>query len=323
MDKPKVSVIVPVYNAEQKLNRCMESLFGQTLREMEFIFVNDASTDGSLQILIDAEAKDSRIKVIDCTENSGAGGARNVGLDYAEGEYIGFVDADDFIKNDMYEELYTKAKTGDYDIVDCPLYNMKNDSIRPAAIHDMFCDRELTTEQRELLILSDGYIVTKIFKSSLISEYHVRFRPKVKVEDADFLLKLILHAEKLGNISDPKYIYDNTAEEETWSVRGAAESEYEHILLLIEEYGRILKHDKRAKECETAVKGAILHFYRMGVECCLSGNEETMSEENLQRLLRIRKVKNNIFTGGYDNRYFISTANEAVIEFLKWVDQLG
>lgn len=323
MDKPKVSVIIPVYNAEGKLKRCMESLLGQTLREMEFIFVNDASTDGSLQILLDAEAGDDRIKVIDCAENSGAGGARNVGLDYAEGEYIGFVDSDDFIKNDMYEELYGKAKEGDYDIVDCPLYNMKTDSIRPAAIQDVFCDCKLTTEQREILLLSDGYIVTKIFKASLILEYQIRFRPKVKVEDADFLLKLMLHAEKLANISDPKYIYDNTAEEDTWSVRGAAESEYKHILPLLEEYGRILKTDKRAKECEKAVKGAILHFYRMGVECCLSEGGETISEENLNRLLKIRDAKNRIFKGGYDNSYFAQTANEAVIDFLKWVDQLG
>lgn len=322
MNKPKVSVIVPVYNAEQKLNRCIESLLSQTLKEMEFIFVNDASTDGSLQILIDAEAVDDRIKVIDCSENGGAGGARNVGLKYAVGEYIGFVDSDDFIKNDMYEALYTKAKEGDYDIVDCPMYNMKNDSIRPVAIQDAFCDCALSIEQREVLILSDGYIMTKLYKSGLILDSGVRFRPNVKLEDADFLLKLMLHVEKLGNIHDPKYVYDNTSEAETWSVRGAAESEYKHILSLLKEYGRVFKQDKRAKECEKAVKGAILHFYRMGIECCLSEGGDSMSEENLNRLLEIREIKNRIFKGGYDNPYFSQTANEAVIGFLKWVDDL-
>ena len=322
MDNVKVSVIIPVYNAEKKIQRCMESLLSQTLREMEFIFVNDASTDASLQILKEYKNKDARVVVIDCEKNSGAGGARNVGLDRAKGEYIGFVDADDFIKNDMFEALYQRAKEGDCDIVDCPLYNLKADSLRPPGVLDAFCDCELTTEQREVLILSDGYIVTKIFKASLIEEYHVRFRPNVKVEDADFLLKLILHANRFGNIPDPKYIYDNTAEEDTWSVRGAAEKEFEHILLLIEEYGRVLKHDKKAKECEKAVKGAILHFYRMGIECCLAGSEESISEENLKRLLRIRKAKNSIFTGGYENPYFLQTANEAVVGFMKWVDEL-
>ena len=320
--QPKVSVIVPVYNAEKKIQRCVESLLSQTLKEMEFIFINDYSTDASGEMLEEIKKQDERVIVIHSPKNSGAGGARNLGLDMAKGEYIGFVDSDDFIKADMFEELYEVAKENDCDIVDCPLYNMKADSLRPPGVLDEFCNCTLTTEQRELLILSDGYIVTKIFRASLIEENHVRFRPNVKVEDADFLLKLILHADRFGNVHDPKYIYDNTAEEETWSVRGAAASEYENILMLLKEYGKILKHDKKAKECETAVKGSILHFYRIGIECCLDDSEEIMSEENLNRLLRLKEEKNSIFKEGYDNPYFARTANEAVIGFMKWVDTL-
>ena len=322
MDKVNVSVIIPVYNAEKTLNRCKDSLFSQTLQEMEFIFIDDASADESGSLLDEYVKQDKRAKVIHSKTNGGAGGARNLGLDCAEGEYIGFVDADDFVKADMFEDLYKKAKEKDYDVVDCPFYDLKADELRLPGIKDVFCDRTLSKDQKEVLLLSDGYIWTKLIKSSLLSENHIRFRKNVKLEDADFLLKVMLHADYFGNISDPKYIYDNTSQSETWSVRGAASSEFDNVLSLLKEYGRVLKHDKCAKECRNAIEGAILHFYRMGIECCLDDNEETMSEENIRKLLHIRKVKNNIFAGGYDNPYFLQTANESVIGFMKWVDDL-
>lgn len=322
MSEPKVSVIIPVYNAEEKVARCARSLMGQTLEEMEFIFVNDASKDHSYEVLLELEKEDDRIAVINCDENSGAGGARNVGMQYARGEYIGFVDADDFVKNDMFFDLYQKAKSGDYDIVDSPLYSVTTDSILQPGIKDMFCDHELSVEEKELLILSDGYIVSKLFKASLLFENYIEFRPKVKVEDADFLLKAILHAKKFGNISDPKYIYDNTGGTATWSVRKADTKEYESILSLLEEYGKILSHDIEAKKCRTAIESAMLHFYHIGIECCISGEGDSISEVDLKNLQRLKKVKRKIIKDGYDNPYFKQVANDAIIEFMKWVDQL-
>ena len=107
---PKLSVIVPVYNAKDKLPRCLDSLLAQTLSDIEFILVNDASTDGSYDILLDYEKQSpERIIVIDCEVNRRAGGARNTGLDMASGDYIGFVDSDDYILPDMFECLYNKA----------------------------------------------------------------------------------------------------------------------------------------------------------------------------------------------------------------------
>lgn len=113
---PKVSVIVPVYNAEKFLHQCIDSILGQTLQDLEVICVNDGSTDDSLAILQDYAAKDARVKVI-TKPNAGYGHSMNMGLDAATGEYMGIVDSDDYILPDMYKTLYDLAKKDDLDFV--------------------------------------------------------------------------------------------------------------------------------------------------------------------------------------------------------------
>lgn len=112
----KVSVIIPVYNVEKYLSECLDSLLTQTLEEIEIICVDDGSTDSSPKILDAYAEKDSRIIVIH-QKNSGAGAARNRGISYARGEYIGFVDSDDIAFHTMYEELYRKAVSCQADMV--------------------------------------------------------------------------------------------------------------------------------------------------------------------------------------------------------------
>lgn len=109
MEEVKVSVIVPVYNAENYLHQCMGSIISQTLKEIEIICVNDGSTDQSEDILKEYEKKDERVKVI-TQQNAGAGAARNAGLRIAKGEYLSFLDADDFFEPDMLKISYEKAK---------------------------------------------------------------------------------------------------------------------------------------------------------------------------------------------------------------------
>lgn len=114
--KPKISIIVPVYNTEKYLNRCINSILNQSFKELELILVNDGSTDNSRKILDKYFKKDSRIKVIN-KENGGQGSARNMGLDIAQGEYIGFVDSDDWIHKDMYKCMYDIAIKNEVSIV--------------------------------------------------------------------------------------------------------------------------------------------------------------------------------------------------------------
>ena len=117
----KVSVIVPVFNGELYIQKCVESLLKQTLKEIEIIVVNDGSTDNTLNIV--SQYQDSRLKVISI-KNQGQGKARNIGVQEAKGRYLGFVDSDDYIKEDMFEELYECANKKQADLVICPYHRV-------------------------------------------------------------------------------------------------------------------------------------------------------------------------------------------------------
>jgi glycosyltransferase involved in cell wall biosynthesis len=117
----KVSVIIPVYNVEDYLEKCLDSVINQTLGDIEIICVNDGSTDNSPKILDRYAKLNSNIKVIN-KKNGGAGSARNFGLIHANGKYVGFVDSDDWISKDMYEKLYKNACEYDSDMVMCPIH---------------------------------------------------------------------------------------------------------------------------------------------------------------------------------------------------------
>lgn len=112
----KVSVVIPVYNAKDYLQDCINSLLNQTLQDCEYIFVNDGSTDNSCEIIEDYQKKDDRIVLIN-QENKGIGEARNTGIKIAQGEYLGFLDNDDFFKSDFLEALYNTASRNDLDIL--------------------------------------------------------------------------------------------------------------------------------------------------------------------------------------------------------------
>ena len=119
--KIKVSVIIPVYNTEDYLKECIESLVNQTLREIEILIVNDGSTDSSLEIMKEFKNKYPNIIKIFDKVNGGQASARNYALSFAQGEYLGFVDSDDWVDITMYEEMYEKAEKEDADIVICDM----------------------------------------------------------------------------------------------------------------------------------------------------------------------------------------------------------
>ena len=127
MEEIKVSVIIPVYNASKYLRQCLDSIISQTLQEIEIICVDDGSTDNSLEILNEYQKLDNRIKVL-TQKHKRQGVARNYGMSIAAGEYIGFVDSDDWCEPDMYEKLYQRAKETDSDITMCAVttYNDNN-----------------------------------------------------------------------------------------------------------------------------------------------------------------------------------------------------
>ena len=121
MNKPKISVIVPVYNVEKYIKKCLDTIISQTFSDIEIICVNDGSTDSSRKILEEYKNKDSRIIIID-KKNGGLSSARNAGMKVAMGEYISFIDSDDWIEETMLEKLYNNMTTLNTDITICAVH---------------------------------------------------------------------------------------------------------------------------------------------------------------------------------------------------------
>lgn len=123
--KPKLSILVPIYNVEKYLSQCLESITAQTLQDIEIICINDGSMDGSLDIIKDFAKNDNRIVIID-KPNSGYGDSMNQGLEKATGEYIGIVESDDWIELDAFERLYQIARKNKADVVKANYYKVRN-----------------------------------------------------------------------------------------------------------------------------------------------------------------------------------------------------
>ena len=129
----QVSVIIPVFNTEEYLPKCISSIINQTIKNIEIICVNDCSTDNSLKILQNFSKQDIRIRIVDLKENKGVSNARNTGIDLAQGEYIYFIDSDDWIDTNYLEEMLTKIKEVNSDIIiNANLVKEYDDSARKA-----------------------------------------------------------------------------------------------------------------------------------------------------------------------------------------------
>ncbi|MBP5615546.1 MAG: glycosyltransferase family 2 protein [Alphaproteobacteria bacterium] len=201
---PKVSVIVPVYNTEKYLTKCLESLTRQTLSDIEIICINDASTDGSLQILQEYALRDDRIKVIDLKENGGVSHARNVGIDKTQGEYLGFVDSDDFIDLDFYEKLYHKAVETEADVVKGNVYDY--DIASQASKLTDFYDINDKIRENEAYFLY-GF-TSAVYKTDLIKNNKICFPTDISYfEDPYFSISVTLLKPKIGFVDDAKYFY--------------------------------------------------------------------------------------------------------------------
>ncbi len=209
----KVSVIVPVYNVEKHVGNCLEKLVNQTIDDIEILVVNDGSTDNSQAVIDEYAAKyPDKIKAFE-SENRGAAGARNYALEHATGEYIGFVDSDDFAEVDMFEKLYNKAKSDDADIVSCGYYRIVNGVGKKRACYDYPCFGENVFDEPSLFINNLPYIWNKIFKRELVLKIG-GFDNRLRIyEDLVFTYKLFLLANKIDLVPEPLYCYTINREE--------------------------------------------------------------------------------------------------------------
>lgn len=181
---PKVSVIVPVYNVEKYLANCLDTLVKQTLDDIEIIVVNDGATDSSPRIIKEYADKYSNIIALD-KPNGGLSDARNYGMPYATGEYIGFVDSDDYVDYDMYERLYNKAKEADYDVVECDLHHVFPDGTIDTEVGERIQDK------KQMLMMGRSVVWNKIYKRDWLLEIGVIFPKGCIYEDVEFYCMLV------------------------------------------------------------------------------------------------------------------------------------
>lgn len=212
----EVSIIVPVYNKEKELRRCLDSLISQTLSNLEIIVIDDKSTDDSKKIIKEYHEKYPK-KVIPMynDKNEGIGFCRNKGIKKAKGEYLGFVDADDYVDFKMYEKYLEFAKNNSLEIVTG--YYIKCGMINELFKNEYFSIGSLK-ENSELLLKLDYGPCNKLFKKSLIIDNNILFEEKLKYEDMPFVLKSLKNANKIGHINKAYYYYYIHSNSETTTV---------------------------------------------------------------------------------------------------------
>lgn len=203
----KISVIVPVYNVEKYLGKCLGTLANQTLEDIEIIVVNDGTKDNS-QKIIDKYCK-KYPKIFKCVvkENGGQGSARNLGLALATGEYIAYVDSDDYVEKNMFELLYETAIKNDSDIVICGnhVVNEKYEIIKD----EIYKNEKLifSVDSSPNVLFDKMAVWNKIYKTDFLKGLKLEFRSKKWYEDFDFSVIALINAKKISVVEEPLYYY--------------------------------------------------------------------------------------------------------------------
>lgn len=214
MSSPLVSVIIPVFNVEAYLKECLDSIINQTFSNIEIICVDDGSTDSSADILKEYSTRDNRITII-TKENGGLSSARNAGIDIANGEYITFLDSDDYLETNAIQQLYDKASSEQLDIL--------------VFCGKPFCEKDFTTTQKDIYSLCPtplietmtgpdffinsfkyknhiGTAPLKLFRTAFLKENKIRFIEGILHEDEPFYYEAILAAKRVAKIPEQFYM---------------------------------------------------------------------------------------------------------------------
>ena len=286
----KLSIIVPVYNmaSDNKLEYCLESLVNQTISDYEIIAVDDCSTDNSLEILRRYEAKyPDKFKVIASPVNKKQGGAKNLGLEVAKGDWIGFIDSDDWITEDYYQKLLAKAEETGADMVGCDYHLTGEHSMKIGqVVHNNKEEQTgvLTKEKYQSLILDSGSLVVKIYRRGIIYDYPNRFPEGIFYEDNAIGKSWMLRAKHFEYIPEPMYYYyqHNASTVHTISPK-RCEDRMEAARIMIAQAKQFGYFEEYKEELEYSF--TLLHYintlftYMVGVKPIKYGFVKKMGEE--------------------------------------------
>ena len=207
----KISVIMPIYNAEKYLKEAMNSIINQTFKDIEIICVNDGSTDNSLNILYEYASKDDRIKIID-KENQGYGATVNRGFSVAKGDYVAIFEPDDILDKTIYEKLYSNAIKYDLDVVKCNFYNYwsKTNKTKISGLISR-CSKDIPFEPKNNLKVFSCHasVWSGIYRKSFLEQNNIKFleTPGASYQDMSFIFKIYASAKKVMLLKTPLIYY--------------------------------------------------------------------------------------------------------------------
>ncbi|MFZ4796183.1 MAG: glycosyltransferase [Bacteroidia bacterium] len=273
---PKVSIIVPIYNVEKYLTRCMESILNQTLKDIEIILVDDGSPDSCPEICDEYARQDNRVKVKH-KKNEGLGFARNSGLEIATGEYVVFVDSDDFVKTTMLEELYNEARLKKLDILFCNYYERNNEGnikeVREVKLPEYYTGQEdifrflLNMIGAEPAFRQDRkYSMSVwhgIYLNEIIQQNKITFPSERELisEDIFFQIKFLYKSKSIGYSSTCNYFY---CENETSLTKSYRNDRFEKYKILHNELKNMLyeMYPNKIKKITLSVDRLLLGYVR-------------------------------------------------------------
>lgn len=267
----KVSIIVPVYNTEKYLNRCVNSLLGQTLNEIEIILIDDLSTDGSFEIIKGFEQKyPEKVFAYKLAKKGRQGGARNFGMRYARGKYIGFVDSDDFIDTTMYETLYNLAEKYDTDMTCCNLSEYYEHKIVPQKKICLLGNSEelisIDMENRNEFLCEMRSFCLGIYKRNLIIDNDIFFPENLAYEDNYFGVAVRYFVKRYAYTNKNLYYYNRENNLSTTSIRNSS-----HHLDRIQVAQMTLDWLKEKSDYNSLISAAeyiyLEHFYIHTISC--------------------------------------------------------
>ncbi len=204
--KPLISIIVPVYNVEEYIHECIESIQKQTYTNLEILVINDGTKDRSIEVIKDL-MNDPRIQVIN-QSNQGLSGARNTGMRAAKGKYISLIDSDDKVKPTFIEELYQKAIETDADIVRGSFRDFDGKIPDGWVVDFNICPSKGTDALKQFLSQSLSFVVwSSLYKTSFLKNKKLEFTPGILLEDGDFTTRSYLLASCVATVDTPNYCY--------------------------------------------------------------------------------------------------------------------
>lgn len=299
----KISVIIPIYNVEKYLKKCLDSVCNQTLNDIEIICINDGSTDNSLNILKKYSLNDSRIKIISKV-NEGQAVARNLGIKESKGEYIAFVDSDDFIEHTMFEKLYSKAKNNNLDITMCKIatYNNQTGEIKDNVWYYMlgvFRDfKKDIFNHHDTKKFTCNIAVTpynKIYKTSLLKKNDILFPEGLIFEDEKFFFDTYLRAQKVSIIDEFLYYYRINRKGSTIDL--AKENDYKDIIPISKQIRKTFKQTGDYEDYKHLLNNRLIHLQLARFTQTSPKYKENffnLMKEDLSEVLEDKEIENNL-----------------------------